>query len=403
MLEMKKTAHRISEKECGDLSMNNPIIIVGSGLAGYAVARELRKLDAETPIIMLTGDHGGFYSKPMLSNALSSGKMPESILNGDAAQMASQLKISIRPHCRVAAINQQKQTVTLTDGEEISYDHVVLALGADQVRLPLSGSGVEKILSVNDLDDYKKFRGELGDKKRISIIGAGLIGCEFANDLAAAGYQVDVIDISAQPLGRLLPPEGGAFLRQKLEAVGVVFHLNTSTQSIEQENGHLRLTFATGSSIESDLVLSAVGLLPRTQLAAAAGIKINRGIVVNRMLQTQFANIYALGDCAEVEGKVLPFVLPISHAARALAATLAGTPTQVKYPAMPVIVKTPACPTVVSPPDFSIKGEWHVDVDQEGVKALYRDEVGNLLGYALLGTAVKEKNNLSAQLPPILK
>lgn len=400
---MKKTAHRISEKECGDLSMNNPIIIVGSGLAGYAVARELRKLDAETPIIMLTGDHGGFYSKPMLSNALSSGKMPESILNGDAAQMASQLKISIRPHCRVAAINQQKQTVTLTDGEEISYDHVVLALGADQVRLPLSGSGVEKILSVNDLDDYKKFRGELGDKKRISIIGAGLIGCEFANDLAAAGYQVDVIDISAQPLGRLLPPEGGAFLRQKLEAVGVVFHLNTSTQSIEQENGHLRLTFATGSSIESDLVLSAVGLLPRTQLAAAAGIKINRGIVVNRMLQTQFANIYALGDCAEVEGKVLPFVLPISHAARALAATLAGTPTQVKYPAMPVIVKTPACPTVVSPPDFSIKGEWHVDVDQEGVKALYRDEVGNLLGYALLGTAVKEKNNLSAQLPPILK
>lgn len=403
MLEMKKTAHRISEKECGDLSMNNPIIIVGSGLAGYAVARELRKLDAETPIIMLTGDHGGFYSKPMLSNALSSGKMPESILNGDAAQMASQLKISIRPHCRVAAINQQKQTVTLTDGEEISYDHVVLALGADQVRLPLSGSGVEKILSVNDLDDYKKFRGELGDKKRISIIGAGLIGCEFANDLAAAGYQVDVIDISAQPLGRLLPPEGGAFLRQKLEAVGVVFHLNTSTQSIEQENGHLRLTFATGSSIESDLVLSAVGLLPRTQLAAAAGIKINRGIVVNRMLQTQFENIYALGDCAEVEGKVLPFVLPISHAARALAATLAGTPTQVKYPAMPVIVKTPACPTVVSPPDFSIKGEWHVDVDQEGVKALYRDEVGNLLGYALLGTAVKEKNNLSAQLPPILK
>lgn len=383
--------------------MNNPIIIVGSGLAGYAVARELRKLDAETPIIMLTGDHGGFYSKPMLSNALSSGKMPESILNGDAAQMASQLKISIRPHCRVAAINQQKQTVTLTDGEEISYDHVVLALGADQVRLPLSGSGVEKILSVNDLDDYKKFRGELGDKKRISIIGAGLIGCEFANDLAAAGYQVDVIDISAQPLGRLLPPEGGAFLRQKLEAVGVVFHLNTSTQSIEQENGHLRLTFATGSSIESDLVLSAVGLLPRTQLAAAAGIKINRGIVVNRMLQTQFENIYALGDCAEVEGKVLPFVLPISHAARALAATLAGTPTQVKYPAMPVIVKTPACPTVVSPPDFSIKGEWHVDVDQEGVKALYRDEVGNLLGYALLGTAVKEKNNLSAQLPPILK
>ena len=383
--------------------MSNPVIIVGSGLAGYAVARELRKLDAEIPIMMLTGDHGGFYSKPMLSNALASGKAPESIITGDTAQMASQLKISIRPHCRVAVINQPKQTITLTDGEEVAYDQMVLALGADQVRLPLSGSGVEKILSVNDFDDYKKFRDELIGKKRISIIGAGLIGCEFANDLAAAGYQVDVIDISAQPLGRLLPPEGGAFIRQKLEAVGVVFHLNTSTQSVEQENGRLRLTFSEGRSIESDLVLSAVGLLPRTRLAAAAGIRINRGIMVNRLLQTQFANIYALGDCAEVEGKVLPFVMPISHAARALAATLAGNPTKVVYPAMPVIVKTPACPTVVSPPDFSIQGEWHVDMDQEGVKALYRDEAGNLLGYALLGTAVREKNNLSAQLPPVLR
>lgn len=383
--------------------MSNPIIIVGSGLAGYAVARELRKLDADIPILMLTGDHGGFYSKPMLSNALSSGKTPESIINGDAAHMASQLKISIRPYCRVAVINQLEQTVTLTDGEEIAYDRIVLALGADQVRLPLTGSGVEKVLSINDLDDYKKFRNELIGKKRVSIIGAGLIGCEFANDLAAAGYQVDVIDISAQPLGRLLPPEGGAFIRQKLEAAGVVFHLNTSTQSVEQEDGRLRLTFSTGMSIDTDLVLSAVGLLPRTQLASAAGIKINRGIMVNRILQTQFANIYAVGDCAEVEGKVLPFVLPISHAARALAATLAGNPTQVMYPAMPVIVKTPACPTVVSPPDFSIKGEWHVDIDQESVKALYRDEAGNLLGYALLGAGVKEKNNLSAQLPPVLK
>lgn len=383
--------------------MSNPLIIVGSGLAGYAVARELRKLDADIPILMLTGDHGGFYSKPMLSNALSSGKTPESIINGDAAHMASQLKISIRPYCRVAVINQLEQTVTLTDGEEIAYDRIVLALGADQVRLPLTGSGIEKVLSINDLDDYKKFRNELIGKKRVSIIGAGLIGCEFANDLAAAGYQVDVIDISAQPLGRLLPPEGGAFIRQKLEAAGVVFHLNTSTQSVEQEDGRLRLTFSTGMSIDTDLVLSAVGLLPRTQLASAAGIKINRGIMVNRILQTQFANIYAVGDCAEVEGKVLPFVLPISHAARALAATLAGNPTQVMYPAMPVIVKTPACPTVVSPPDFSIKGEWHVDIDQESVKALYRDEAGNLLGYALLGAGVKEKNNLSAQLPPVLK
>ena len=382
--------------------MDNPVAIVGSGLAGYAVARELRKLNAEIPIVMISADHGGFYSKPMLSNALSTGRTPESILNGDAVQMASQLKIIIRPHCRVVAIDEPGYAVTLVDGERIFYDRLVLALGADQVRLPLLGDGIEKVLTINDLDDYKKFRDALDGKKRISIIGAGLIGCEFANDLATTGYHVDVIDISAQPLGRLLPPAGGAFIQQKLEASGVVFHLNATTQSVDQMQDHLRITFANGASIETDIVLSAVGLRPRTQLAAAAGIPVNRGIVVNRLLQTQFSNIYALGDCAEVEGKVLPFVMPITHAARAIAATLAGKSTPVLYPAMPVIVKTPSCPTVVSPPDFSIKGEWHVDADIDGVKALYRDDAGNLLGYALLGVAIKEKNNLTAQLPPVL-
>lgn len=382
--------------------MRNPVVIIGSGLAGYAVARELRKLNAEIDIVMLSADHGGFYSKPMLSNALSSGKTPESIINGDAVQMASQLKISIRSHCRVTAIDPAERAVTLVDGEKIGYDRLVLALGADQIHLPLSGDGVARILSINDLDDYKKFRNALTGKKRISIIGAGLIGCEFANDLAIAGYYVDVIDIGAQPLGRLLPPAGGAFIRQKLEAAGVVFHLSATTQSVAVTHEKLRLTFAGGDSIESDIILSAVGLRARTQLAASAGIAINRGIVVNRLLQTQFDDIYAIGDCAEVEGKVLPFVMPITHAARALAATLAGNSTQVRYPAMPVIVKTPACPTVVSPPDFNIKGEWQVEADQNGVKALYRDEAGHLLGYALLGTATQEKNNLTPQLPPVL-
>lgn len=383
--------------------MGNPVVIVGSGLAGYAVARELRKLNAEITIVMLSADHGGFYSKPMLSNALSSGKTLDSILNGDAAQMASQLKISIRPHCRVTAIDPTGYAVTLTDGEKVGYDRLVLAVGADQIHLPLSGDGVAKILSINDLDDYKKFREALTGKKRISIIGAGLIGCEFANDLATAGYHVDVIDIGAQPLGRLLPPAGGAFIRQKLEAAGVVFHLSATTQSVDLAHEKLRLTFADGESIESDIILSAVGLRARTQLAASAGIPVNRGIVVNRLLQTQLNDIYAIGDCAEVEGKVLPFVMPITHAARALAATLAGNPTQVRYPAMPVIVKTPACPAVVSPPDFTIKGEWHVEADQNGVKALYRDDAGRLLGYALLGAATQEKNNLTPQLPPVLE
>jgi rubredoxin---NAD+ reductase len=133
-----------------------------------------------------------------------------------------------------------------------------------------------------------------------------------------------------------------------------------------------------------------------------AGIHVNHGVVTNRYLQTQNPNIFALGDCAEVEGKVLPFVMPITHAARALAATVTGTPMPVHYPPMPVLVKTPACPTVVSPPDSSVKGGWQIEANEEGVKALFQDVAGNLRGFALLGAAIKEKNAITSQLPPVI-
>lgn len=237
----------------------------------------------------------------------------------------------------------------------------------------------------------------------MTILGAGLIGCEFANDLTMAGYRVRVIDISAQPLGRLLPQAGGAFMQRRLEAAGVVFHLGAATQYVERVQESLRLTLANGEIIQTDIVLSAVGLRPRTALAQAAGIAVNRGISVNRSLQTCYEDIYALGDCAEVEGRVLPFVMPIMHAARGLAATLAQTLTPVRYPAMPVLVKTPACPAVVSPPNAGKQGEWLVEEDENGVKALFQSVEGELLGYALLGVSTKEKNALAAQLPAVME
>jgi rubredoxin-NAD+ reductase len=291
----------------------------------------------------------------------------------------------------------------LRDGERLPYSQLILALGADPVRLPLEGDGVDAILSVNDLDDYHQLCTALQGKKDVTILGAGLIGCEFANDLAVAGYRVRVIDISARPLGRLLPQAGGAFLQHRLEAIGIVFHMGAATQRVERIHESLRLTLDNGEIIQTDVLLSAIGLRPRTALAEAAGIKVNRGVAVSRSLQTRYSDIYALGDCAEVEGRVLPFVMPIMHAARGLAATLARTPTLVRYPAMPVVVKTPACATVVSPPDPNAQGEWLIEESENGVKALFQNAEGKLLGYALLGTVTKEKNLLAAQLPAVME
>lgn len=379
----------------------HPVVIIGTGLAGYNVARELRKLDKETPVLVITGDGGEFYSKPMLSNALAANKLPEAIPLNSAEQMAAQLHATIRAHARVTVIDTDNHQVRF-GSEVIAYSKLVLALGAEQIRLPLAGDAAAKMLSVNNLDDYGHFRSAIKDRKSVVIIGAGLIGCEFANDLAATGYQVDVIDIADQPLPRLLPPAGGELLRQKLAALGVTWHFGTGVRSVDKAGGQLRVTLADNETITTDVVLSAIGLKPKLELARAAGLNVNRGIVVDRHLETSAKDVFAIGDCAEVAGLVLPFVMPIMHAARALAATLAGKPTVVSYPAMPVLVKTPACPTIVAPPANSAAGEWRVEQTAGSVKSLFMDASGKLLGFALNGAATAERAKLAQQLPPAL-
>ena len=157
-----------------------------------------------------------------------------------------------------------------------------------------------------------------------------------------------------------------------------------------------------GSVIRCDVVVSAIGLRPRTDLAAAAGIRVNRGIEVDRLLKTSHANIFALGDCAEVEGLSLLYVMPLMSCARALAQTLAGNPTAVSYGAMPITVKTPVCPLVVSPVPRGHEGVWSVEGAGADIKALCRDADGKLLGYALTGEAVREKLALNKELPALL-
>jgi rubredoxin-NAD+ reductase len=379
----------------------NPIVIIGSGLAGYNTAKELRKLDSAVPLVILCADSGPFYSKPMLSNAIASKKTPEAIALNSPEQMATQLNATIRRATRVTAIDTGAHTLQFGD-ETLAYSKLVLALGADQIRLPITGDGAAGILSVNDLDEYAGFRAAIAGKKRVAIIGAGLIGCEFANDLANGGYAVDIIDIASQALGRLLPPEGGAMLQARLAALGVTWHLGTSAQSVARSAGGYAVTLANGATLQADVVLSAVGLKPRTTLAMAAGLKVNRGIVVNRHLEASAADVYALGDCAEIEGLVMPYVMPIMHAARALAQTLSGKRTPAAFPAMPVLVKTPACPTIVAPPPVGATGTWQIEATADGVKSLFVDAEGKLLGFALNGAATAERAKLAPQLPPVL-
>ena len=385
--------------------MTPPIVIIGSGLAGYTLARELRKLDRHTPLVILSRDAAGFYSKPMLSNAFSAHRSAASLVMKPVEKMATELAATIRPHVEVAALHPGRRVVELAGGEEIPYRDLVLALGADPIRLPLGGDAAADVLSVNDLDDFARFAARLDGAKRVAVLGGGLIGCEFANDLLARDIRPTVIDIARWPLGRLLPEDAGQWFRQRLEAAGVSFRLGVSAASVSHHAGGYRLALSDGTTLDADVVLLAVGLRPRTALAAAAGLAVNRGVLTDRRLTTSDPHVHALGDCAEVDGLTLPYVMPIMHQARALAATLAGTPTAVSYPAMPVVVKTPACPAVVCPPAIDAQGSWQIVASDEaggGIEAQCLDANEKLLGFVLLGGATARKQALASRAPATL-
>ncbi len=378
--------------------MTRRIVILGSGMAGISLARELRRLDDRAEIVLLSREPGDFYSKPALSNALAGGKSAAALVLTPAARLAQELGVRIVGHTEVAAVDTGAKTVHATAGT-FAYDALVLAVGASQRRLPMAGEAADAMLSVNNLADYARFRERLQGARRVAIIGAGLIGCEFANDLRLAGIDVDVHDVAGHPLGRLLPEQAAAMFRRRLEEAGVRFHLGTSVVRIDPaEQGHVLSTSA-GTSARYDLVLCAIGLQPNIELARDAGLSTGVGIRTDRFLRSSVKDVYALGDCAEVEGLVLPYVLPITHGAKALARTLAGEPTPVRYPAMPVVVKTPACPAVICLPSRA-GGAWSVAVEGDGLRGIHRGPDGETTdGFILLGTAVKERMSLAARVP----
>jgi rubredoxin-NAD+ reductase len=380
---------------------SQPIVIIGSGLAGYTVIRELRKMDKDVPITLITREPGYFYSKPMLSTAFANGKLAEQLISSSNEAMAAQLNLTILGNTDVHSIDAQARLLQTSNGE-IGYSKLVLALGADQIQLGLQGTAADAVMTVNDLEDYARFRGAIEGRKRVAILGAGLIGCEFANDLTLGGYSVDVIDLAPHALGRLLPEVAATALEEKLSAAGVRWHFASTAQSIDVHGDAICVTLANGDTINADVVLSAVGLRPRIQLARDAGIKTGLGIEVNRQLQTNIDTIYAIGDCAETEGLVLPYVMPIMQAARALAPTLLGQAASLQYPAMPVMVKTPAYPIVVSPPAKGAEGEWNSTEVEGGMLCRFESSSGQLLGFALLGSATAERAALVKLLPPVL-
>jgi rubredoxin-NAD+ reductase len=308
--------------------------------------------------------------------------------------MAEQLSATILTTTRALHIDAHSKAITTSAGV-FEYEDLVIAVGAAPIRLPLQGDAADSVLSVNHLHHYDTFRAQLDqhaafDKKRVAILGAGLIGCEFADDLAGAGYAVTLIDPNPQPLAAIAPPALSQGMAQSLRQRGVSLRLGTTATAINKVTDGVQVQLADGNAIIVDTVLSAVGLRPDLALAKSAGLRTERGIVIDRFGRSSDAHIYALGDCAEYtldDGvtRTLPYVAPVMAAARAIASTLTGKPTPITFAATPVIVKTPSYPlALVPPPAHAIaKGEWTLSYQGDAHIARFRDESGTLLGFGV--------------------
>jgi rubredoxin-NAD+ reductase len=375
---------------------HDTIVILGAGIAGWAVAEAIRQQDAEVPILLVSACDGSVYHKPALSVALSKGMTADNLVESSAEQRAAELGISVRTQTRGLRIDRTgKRLVTVRGG--IHYNKLILATGARQRQLTLEGNGAAEVLRINDLASYRQYREQLAKgAEQVTILGAGLVGVEFAEDLLAAGKQVTVIDMAPFPLASLLPETMGRDLQARLADKGLVWHMNNGIEVVDKIDQAYRLRLKGGEIISCDLVLSAVGLQPVTELAEKSGLLTTRGVVVNTMMQSSDENIFALGDCAEVEGQIYAYIEPIHRQAQSIASVIGGV-GEAFVPSPPMVrVKSPSLPVCVAPP--APPGKWQLIKQDENGMWMEHSSAGVLTGFALSGRYTQQASILERQL-----
>lgn len=375
------------------------IVVIGGGMAAWAFVETLRERDPRRPVLLIAGCDGDPYPKPQLSAAAAKGRSADDLVLERGADRAARLGVGFLRRTRVLGVDVERRRV-ITPRGGVPYGTLILATGAHQPQPSLDGEAAHEVMQVNDLASYRRFRERVDPcaPARVVIMGAGLIGCEFADDLAAAGHTVTLVDQASAPLARLLPTPASERLESALRSRGVALHTGTTVETVAKsaDSAGLQVQLANGLALGADAVLSALGLQPNTGLAREAGIATDRGIQVDEYLRTSVTGIHAIGDCAEHDGRLLPYVRPLQEQARVLVANLCGE--DIRYRANPgtVVIKTPSCPLAVWPPEE--QGEWvQRHADEQGL-VMEHVTGDRLTGFALAGAHARDASAFEARM-----
>jgi apoptosis-inducing factor 3 len=270
------------------------IVIVGGGAAGFAAAEMLRREGFGGNLTLVSADNEPPYDRPNCSKDYLAGSAPEDWLPLKPSDFYKEHSIDLQLGGEVTAIDAEPRQVALADGRKIAFDKLLLATGAEPVRLPIPGADQPHVHVLRSLSDSRAIIADATTARHAVVIGASFIGLEVAAALRTRNLDVHVVAPERRPLERILGPEFGDFVRALHEEHGVVFHLEDTVTSIE--GGHAKLK--SGVTLPSDVVVVGVGVRPRLQLAERAGAKLDRGVAVNEYLETSIADIYAAGDIA---------------------------------------------------------------------------------------------------------
>jgi NADPH-dependent 2,4-dienoyl-CoA reductase/sulfur reductase-like enzyme/nitrite reductase/ring-hydroxylating ferredoxin subunit len=275
-------------------SVPSKIVIIGGGAAGFAAAERLRREGYGNSIVMVSDDDAPPVDRPNLSKDYLAGSAPEEWIPLRGDDFYSDNKIDLRLKSSVAAIDPRAREVALANGSKLAYDKLLLATGAEPIRLPLPGANLPHVFTLRSLADSRAIIARAAKAKRAVVIGASFIGLEAAASLRNRNIEVHVVAPEKVPMERVLGAEMGAFVRALHEEHGVIFHLENTPSAIDAK----QVTLNSGAKLDADLVVMGVGVRPRLSLAEKAGLKIDRGVAVDQYLQTSVPEIFAAGDIA---------------------------------------------------------------------------------------------------------
>ena len=270
------------------------VVIVGAGAAGAVAAETLRKEEFAGRVVLLDGEPSGPVDRPNLSKDYLAGKAPEEWIPLRPAEFYGEHDIELRIGERVERMDPAARTVTLSSGEQLAWDALLLATGATPVRLQIPGADLSHVYTLRSLRDSRAIIAAAGRARRAVVVGASFIGLEVAASLRARELEVHVVAPESIPMERVLGRELGAFVHELHVRHGVIFHLGCTLQAIERES----VTLSDGTRLPAELVVMGVGVRPATELAEAAGIACDRGVLVDELLRTSAPGVWAAGDVA---------------------------------------------------------------------------------------------------------